>query len=452
MPEEPSEVDAAASGADFVSGWIRAGLDLTPLTEPDRRRVEAGLAALHTGLGLPWHDNVVWVRSPQELTRALSAAPALMRGPYLAAAHRAGRGVHLVRAGRALSRATSVLGYAAVAALLTFLPAYYAGTLVDGLAGHQLGRTSGALIALVLLFTVGSGLLTALVLGRAALNTSRRVFAPIGADLEQRLRPVLTRGRPAAQPDAAEPVRRALSGLWSDRLLDHAWTEGTPVRGFHRDGLLGDPASVGAAGRAQALASGSALITPRDRSVLAGLLDLRRALVWVPYAWVTVVLEPPSEMFTETAGAQVRLHRADGPALVWPDRQVEFYLHGVRIPAELAAREPSVRELHAADPQVRRVLIEREGWPHYLDRAGLRLLSAVPDPGNPGRQLRLYRAPPGVFGSDRILLMTNGSPDRGGTLRQYAELVPDGLDDPVEAAAWQYGVSADLYRDLARRT
>lgn len=49
-------------------------------------------------------------------------------------------------------------------------------------------------------------------------------------------------------------------------------------------------------------------------------------------------------------------------------------------------------------------------------------------------------------------MMTNGSPDRDGRERVYAETVPAYLDDAVAAAAWQYGVPADIYRRTERRT
>lgn len=446
-------LDDTTFGPAFVSRWIAGSLDITPLADADRGTVEAGLAKLHHGADLHWHANVVWVRSPQELTRVLASAPALMRRTYLndlAATGHSRPAVHLVRAARAFSQGTIVLGYAFIAAMVTFLPSYYVGTLIDRVGGQRLGGSG--LLAIIILTTIVTGLAAVAVLSRAAINSSRRVFAPLGEELDQRLRPILSRGRPGFF-DVGEPVRRAVSGLWDERLLEGAWSEGTKVRGFHRDGVLNDRWSVGAASQEAQRQAGVSALNERNLIALEGLVGVRRALVWVPYTWLTVVLEPPAQMYTEQAGEGVRLHREDGPALVWPDGQVEFYLHGVRIPAEWAGREPTVRELHAErNSEVRRVLIEREGWDHYVTRAGLRLVAQAPDPGNPGRDLRLYRTPPRVFDSMRLLLMTNGSPDRSGALRHYAELVPGDLDDPVEAAAWQYGVPAEVYRELARRT
>ena len=92
------------------------------------------------------------------------------------------------------------------------------------------------------------------------------------------------------------------------------------------------------------------------------------------------------------------------------------------------------------------------GWLTYISAAGLRLVASAPDPGNPPQHLELYEDPGGRLGDARVLVMTNGSPDRDGRLLQYAETVPAAIDDPVAAAAWQYGCPVEVYRQLARRT
>jgi len=45
--------------------------------------------------------------------------------------------------------------------------------------------------------------------------------------------------------------------------------------------------------------------------------------------------------------------------------------------------------------EVRRCAIERIGWDPYIDQAGLHLVAAVADPGNPGCDLCLYDMPAG---------------------------------------------------------
>src|SRR5689334_8075700 len=202
MPDEAPALDDVTFGHAFVSRWIAGSLDVTPLSDADRREVEAGLAMLHEGVGRPWHGNVVWARSPQEFTRLLADAPARMRGPYLASLGRTGPVLRAIRATKALSQGTLVVSYAIIAAVIAFIPSYYAGSLVDTISGHQLDR--GGLLAVVLLTTLLTGLFAATALSRQAVNAARRVFAPIGEDLDQRLRPILSRGRPGLF-DVGEP-------------------------------------------------------------------------------------------------------------------------------------------------------------------------------------------------------------------------------------------------------
>ena len=179
--------------------------------------------------------------------------------------------------------------------------------------------------------------------------------------------------------------------------------------------------------------------------------SLRPALrvLWRAYPGLTVVVEPPRELHTGPSG----LDRSDGPALVWADGTAEYFLRGTRVPRSPALGDWSVEEIHAvANSEVRRVMIEMIGWEEYLRAAELELVATAPDPGNPPHRLELYELPIDVFGSVRLLVMVNGSPDRTGATRRYAEFVPDDLQDPVEAAAWQYGVDVELYRILERRT
>jgi hypothetical protein len=52
----------------------------------------------------------------------------------------------------------------------------------------------------------------------------------------------------------------------------------------------------------------------------------------------------------------------------------------------------------------------------------------------------------------RLVLMTNVSPDRSGADRRYGETVPAGINDPLDAQAWAYGVPRATYALLTRRT
>ena len=92
------------------------------------------------------------------------------------------------------------------------------------------------------------------------------------------------------------------------------------------------------------------------------------------------------------------------------------------------------------------------GRGHRAD-TGLSLVDTASDPGNPGFELRLYDLPERVWGvPTRVLLATNGSPERDGTRRRYGLPVPADVPTAVHAAAWTYGLTGDQYLTMNRRT
>ena len=187
---------------------------------------------------------------------------------------------------------------------------------------------------------------------------------------------------------------------------------------------------------------------------LQALVDAQSAGWWWPHLNYVLVSERPQVVRTEDLGEGMRrLHSADGPALVWPDGWSLYFWHGTRVPAWVI-ESPSVHAIHAEpNVEVRRCGIEALGWDAYLAQARLRLVDTADDPGNDGYELRLYDVPAEVWGAPaRVLLATNGSPERDGTRRRYGLPVPADMDTAIHAAAWTYGISHDQYAGLARRT
>jgi len=172
---------------------------------------------------------------------------------------------------------------------------------------------------------------------------------------------------------------------------------------------------------------------------------------------VCVISARPAEVHTETwdpARKTVRLHCAGGPALKFRDGWQVHAWHGRRVPAWVT-ESPTVEQITGENnTEIRRCAIEALGWPQFITQARLeRIGRAAPDPGNPGRHLALYDVPETLWGSPvRLLLMTNGSAERDGTRRQYAETVAASCRTPVEAAAWQIGLTASQYTQTVRRT
>lgn len=171
---------------------------------------------------------------------------------------------------------------------------------------------------------------------------------------------------------------------------------------------------------------------------------------WWPREHVCVISERPVTVRTEVGSdlGAVRLHDADGPAVRYADGWDLYAWHGTRVPPWVITDPCAWRISGEPNVEVRRCAIENIGWGPYIEEAGLRLVASAPDPGNPGSELRLYD----MRAETKVLLAVNGSVERDGRRRRYGLTVPGFLQDPLAAAGWTYGLSAEQYSLLARRT
>ena len=494
----PVRPDQAAA---FGRSWAARVLPAGPLTDTDRATVGAAIRRCYRVARLPPPALVLWCTSPNEVDRLDGSAE--VRAERLVAGRPRWRRVALVQrvlqppvraasgcllwAWGGLLVALCLVLLVALAPMIILLVVVLAVCVLlrRALLGRR-ERTSSAMRTLVpsvlLLLWVGAVLawperlsihLDTAGWGTPAVSVLVVVGLALGVVVGTPRGWRAGRARAAATyPRAVEPVdlqiSRAVVGRWSGiphLAEDAAGDVLRPVldvevlAGHHErsEGVLPRPVGVaqlvGLALRAQP--------DPDRWSPPARLRGAwaRRALPsfeaaarvgWRPYRRLVVVLEPPREVRYDRARA--RLHRVDGPAIVWADGTPAYYLLGVRVPRCPAGADWTVAEIAAVgNTEVRRVMIESMGWDTYLRDAGLALVASVPDPANPPYALELYE----LDWSDdesRLLVMTNASPDRTGDRRRYAEFVPGHLADPVEAVAWQYGVPVEVYRDLQRRT
>ena len=180
---------------------------------------------------------------------------------------------------------------------------------------------------------------------------------------------------------------------------------------------------------------------------------------WWPHRDFCVVSDRPTIIHLERVGpdgwGSHQLHCADGPAIAWGDEWAIWAWHGTRVP-EWVITDPTLERIAAeSNTEIRRCAIEVFGWGRWLDHIGAAPVDTADDPGNPGHTLALYDVPDAVelFGGDvRLLVMANASRDRDGSRRTFAESVPGHIGSAVEAAAWQFDVPVDLYRQLERAT
>ena len=185
--------------------------------------------------------------------------------------------------------------------------------------------------------------------------------------------------------------------------------------------------------------------------------DACSAGMWWPYRDFVIVSVRPERIVHERVGpdgfGSHQLHCETGPALRWADGWSIWSWHGVPVP-QWVVESPTVEAINAEmNSEIRRCAIESYGWDRYLTSIGAAPVDEADDPGNPGHVLRLFDTPEQIYSEPtRLLVMSNASLDRDRTRRTYAETVPAEIGSAVAAAAWQFGVDVDVYRQLERAT
>ncbi|GAA3867542.1 hypothetical protein GCM10022243_36630 [Saccharothrix violaceirubra] len=172
---------------------------------------------------------------------------------------------------------------------------------------------------------------------------------------------------------------------------------------------------------------------------------------WWPRNGRCVISERPTAIHVD-AGGEPLPHNAFGPAIEYADGFAVYAWHGTRVPAWVIDDPTPDRIAAERNAEVRRCAVENLGWQDFLDGGGLTLVATAPDPGNAGNLLSLYDQPVHWGRNQRLLVAVNGSVERDGTRRRYGLRVPGWFDDPVDAAAWTYGLTGDQYALLLRRT
>ncbi len=177
---------------------------------------------------------------------------------------------------------------------------------------------------------------------------------------------------------------------------------------------------------------------------------------------------------------------ADGGrwAVAWREpgsttRSVGFWqVHGVNmgeVGVHLLRRPEDITlaaVMEVKNSEVRRVLCEAAGWDRIIAAAGVRLIDAAADPGNPGQMLELYDTAKAFTGESHhvevmvpnwterhstreatnLLLCTNASPEPDGNHHRYALEVPASIESALDAAAWTFNKTGAEYARLGRAT
>ncbi|MGN6199993.1 MAG: DUF6745 domain-containing protein [Humibacter sp.] len=179
----------------------------------------------------------------------------------------------------------------------------------------------------------------------------------------------------------------------------------------------------------------------------------QNAYWWWCFKGFAVLSERPTVISRDMQG---RLHNSRGPAVQWPDGWGFHVWHGTRVPEWVITNPTPDRIFAEKNTEIRRSAIEAFGWDQFIHASGMRLVSGpVPDPGNAPHDLSLYDLPENLRDlydePARVLLCTNGSPERTGEHHRFGLIVPAHHTDPVVAAADLYGWPVDDYRNLEVR-
>jgi hypothetical protein len=164
-----------------------------------------------------------------------------------------------------------------------------------------------------------------------------------------------------------------------------------------------------------------------------------RAGWWWPYERIAIVTERPVELHLDDLG---RLHRADGPAMVYADGFALHAWHGMPVPAGFAATMTALtpeRIRAEENAELRRAMLEHFGVERYLAESGAKPLQS--DEAGVLWQVELPGDEPLV-----MVEVVNSTPEPDGTSRTYFLRVPPWVRRARQGVAWTFGLSEEEYQ------
>ncbi|WP_449064382.1 DUF6745 domain-containing protein [Planomonospora algeriensis] len=223
--------------------------------------------------------------------------------------------------------------------------------------------------------------------------------------------------------DLATQIRRSIAAA------EETEEAGAALRNSTLDAVLG-----------QQDAAWLALFDALGRPETEGLAQVARSAGWWwPFERAAVVCERPTELHRDELH---RLHRADGPALLFPDGFAVHAWGGMPVPADFAASMAGLtpaRIRAEENAELRRVMLEHFGYDRYLQESG-----ATP----------LHRDETGVLWridlpDDEPVVMVevvNSTAEPDGAFRKYWLRVPPATRTAREGVAWTFGLPETDYR------
>ena len=410
-----------AALAPYAQAWIERVLTCGPA---DRASVEDGIRRCYAAAGIPWHGNVVWVRSP------LVAA---MAGPIASAI---------------LARQRDAVDVAVDGAVRVAVDGAVRGAVGDAVRGAVGGAVDGAVDGAV---GVAVGVVVGVAVDDAVDDAVRgavdgavgdAVLGAVGDAVDGAVRSAVHDAVHDAVDGAVDgAVRGAVDGAVDGAVRGAWWRHLSPWWSWD-------------AWRAACV---EIVGVPAVQHLVDALRDANGAGWWWPHQEFVIVSDRPDFIHRERVAADGwgshRLHCATGPAIRWGAEWAIWSWHGTTVP-QWVVEAPTVERI-AAEPntEIRRCAIESFGWDRYLAALDVSPIDACDDPGNPGHRLELFDLPDEAQPFDervRLLVMRNASRDRDGIRRTFAETVPADIGSALAAAAWQFDVDPSVYARLER--
>ena len=184
-----------------------------------------------------------------------------------------------------------------------------------------------------------------------------------------------------------------------------------------------------------------------ETSPLQGLWHVAtNAGAMVPHARVCWLSERHDTLKIDVSG---RLHCATGPAVRYPDGWSFYSWKGAAVPRWMIEHPDQItkRQIERArDPIIRHCMIDIMTPERYIASGAARRFAD-------DKTGTLWRKQWGDWWNAWAAVeVINGTPEPDGTRKRYFLQVPADMRTPTEAVAWTYGISAQRYAMLNRRT
>ncbi|WP_219825308.1 DUF6745 domain-containing protein [Nonomuraea typhae] len=165
----------------------------------------------------------------------------------------------------------------------------------------------------------------------------------------------------------------------------------------------------------------------------------RAAGWWWPFERVALMSERPVCLHRDDLG---RLHRADGPAMAYPDGFALHAWHGMPVPSwfgETMTGLDAKRIASERNAELRRAMVEHYGIDRYLAESGAR-------PTHRDATGVLWRVDMPDDEPIVTVEVINATPEPDGTSRTYFLRVPPWVQTARQGVAWTFGLTEETYQ------